>query len=154
MMDESTLKKRRYLYYWLAFGISYIIPLAYFAAKFGITQDKKSLGLPVLMVFIIALFKLATDLPRLVSTWEPSFKKGLVKGVPKFIAFIALITFGLVFKIVLEQQIDVAFLSYFETVFVFFGSLSVGAIFDAFHLKYTELYLISKGYVLGVVNKH
>jgi hypothetical protein len=26
-------------------------------------------------------------------------------------------------------------------------------VFDAFHLKYKELYLISKGYVLGVVNK-
>ena len=53
----------------------------------------------------------------------------------------------------LEHQINVAFNAYFEVVFIIFGSLSVSSILGAYHLKYKELDLIKKGYVLGVVNR-
>lgn len=149
-MTKST---RRLMYYWLSFTLSYIFPLVYFFIKLGVTQQSTKLVMPVVVLSIIATFKLASDIPKWVSTWQPSFKKGIVKSVPKILLFIILITLGLTLKYILEKQIEVAFTSYFETVFVLFGGMTVGSIFEAFHLKYKELYLIEKGYVLGVVNK-
>lgn len=148
-------RKLKNMYYWIAFAIGYAFPFTYFAIKLGFTQDSVSskIVMPVLIVGILGVLKLSSDLPRWVSTWEPSFYKGLMKAVPKLILFIVLITLGLSLKYVIEQSIEVKFAAYFETVLVLFGSMTVASIFEAFHLKYKELYLISKGYVLGVVNK-
>lgn len=140
-------------YYWLAFLTSYIFPFVYFLIKLGITQQSTKVVMPGVVILILAVTKIGVDIPKWVSTWQPSFLKGLVQALPKILLFIVLITLGLVLKYVLERQIEVAFASYFETVLVLFGGMSIGSIFEAFHLKYKELYLISKGYVLGVVNK-
>ena len=67
--------------------------------------------------------------------------------------FRSLITLGLALKYIIESQLEVAFHMYFETVLVVFGSIAVASIIEAVHLKYKELDLIEKGYVLGVVNK-
>jgi hypothetical protein len=150
--NYNTLKNR---YYWIAFATGYLFPFMYFAIKLGFTQESVSskIVMPVLIVGTLGVLKLSSDLPRWVSTWEPSFYKGLMKALPKLVLFIILITLGLSLKYIIERSIDVSFASYFETVIVLFGSMSVASIFEAFHLKYKELYLISKGYVLGVVNK-
>jgi hypothetical protein len=153
-MDKNykTLKNK---YYWIAFVIGYVFPFMYFAIKLGFTQDSISskIVMPVLIVGILGVLKLSSDLPRWVSTWEPSFLKGLMKAIPKLLLFVVLITLGLSLKYIIERSIDVKFAAYFETVIVLFGSMAIASIFEAFHLKYKELYLISKGYVLGVVNK-
>jgi hypothetical protein len=143
------------MYYWIAFAIGYALPFVYFAVKLGFTTESVSskIVMPVLIVGTLGALKLSSDLPRWVSTWEPSLLKGLVKASPKILLFIVLITLGLTLKYVIENAIDVAFTAYFETVIVLFGSMAVASVFDAFHLKYKELYLLSKGYVLGVVNK-
>lgn len=150
--NYATLKNR---YYWIGFLIGYVLPFAYFAIKLGFTQDSVSskLVIPTIIVGTLGIIKLASDIPQWVSAWEPSLFKGLVKASPKILLFIVLITLGLTLKYVIENAIDVAFTSYFETVIVLFGSMAVASVFDAFHLKYKELYLLSKGYVLGVVNK-
>jgi hypothetical protein len=150
--NHQKLKNR---YYWLGFFTGYVLPFIYFAIKLGFTEASVSnkIVMPVLVVGTLGIIKLASDMPRWVSTWEPSFMKGLAGAVPKILLFIVLITLGLTLKYVIENSIDVAFTAYFETVIVLFGSMSVASIFEAFHLKYKELYLISKGYVLGVVNK-
>jgi hypothetical protein len=142
-------------YYWIGFLIGYFLPFAYFAIKLGFTEAPVSsrLVMPTIIVGTIGIIKLASDIPQWVSAWEPSLFKGLVKASPKILLFIVLITLGLTLKYVIENAIDVAFTSYFETVIVLFGSMAVASVFDAFHLKYKELYLLSKGYVLGVVNK-
>lgn len=148
-----TDNKKRIIFYWVSFLISYVFPFVYFLIKLGITQQTTRIVMPVLFLGLLAVGKLAVDLPRLVATWEPSFKKGLVKAIPKLLLFIILMTLGLSLKYVIENAIDVAFNTYFETVLVLFGSMAIGSFFEAHHLKYKELYLISKGYVLGVVNK-
>ena len=153
MKGKDNYKKLKNYYYWLAFLTGYIFPFMYFFIKLGVTKQTTKIVIPTLIVGVLAILKLASDIPRWVSTWEPSFKKGLVKAIPKILLFIMLITLGLTLKYILKRQIDLAFTAYFETVFVLFGSMSVGSVFEAFHLKYKELYLISKGYVLGVVNK-
>jgi hypothetical protein len=154
-MNSTEYKKKKNMYYWIAFAIGYVLPFTYFAIKLGFTTDSVSskIVMPVLIVGTLGALKLSGDIPRWVSTWEPSFKKGLMKAIPKLTLFTLLISLGLSLKYVIENAIDVAFTSYFETVIVLFGSMSVASIFEAFHLKYKELYLISKGYVLGVVNK-
>ena len=154
-MGPNNYDKLRVRYYWLAFITSYIFPFAYFAIKLGLTQEDRSakIVMPVLIIGILGIIKLSSDIPRWVSTWQPSFLKGLIKAVPKILLFIILITLGLTLKYVLENSIDVSFVSYFETVLVLFGGMAVGSIFEAFHLKYKELDLMSKGYVLGVINK-
>ena len=154
-MNSAQYKKKRNMYYWIAFAIGYALPFVYFAVKLGFTTESVSskIVMPVLIVGTLGALKLSSDLPRWVSTWEPSLLKGLVKASPKILLFIVLITLGLTLKYVIENAIDVAFTAYFETVIVLFGSMAVASVFDAFHLKYKELYLLSKGYVLGVVNK-
>jgi hypothetical protein len=154
-MATPNYQKLKNRYYWLGFLTGYVMPFIYFAIKLGFTQESASskIVMPVLVVGTLGIIKLSADMPRWVSTWEPSFMKGLAKAGPKILLFIVLITLGLTLKYVIENSIDVAFTAYFETVIVLFGSMSIASIFEAFHLKYKELYLISKGYVLGVVNK-
>ena len=155
MSTTPNYAKLKNTYYWIAFLIGYLLPFAYFAIKLGFTETPVSsrLVMPTIIVGTIGIIKLASDIPQWVSAWEPSLFKGLVKASPKILLFIVLITLGLTLKYVIENAIDVAFTSYFETVIVLFGSMAVASVFDAFHLKYKELYLLSKGYVLGVVNK-
>jgi hypothetical protein len=146
-------KKERYLYYWLGFSISYILPFLYFVIKLGFTQQVTQLVMPTIVVAVIGVIKLSSDIPKWISSWEPSIWKGLIKSIPKFVLFIALVTLGLTLKYIIDRAIDLAFATYFETVIVLFGGACVGSVFEALHLKYKELYLIGKGYVLGVVNK-
>jgi hypothetical protein len=155
MSTAPNYAKLKNTYYWIGFLIGYVLPFAYFAIKLGFTEASVSsrLVMPTIIVGTIGIIKLASDIPQWVSAWEPSLFKGLVKASPKILLFIVLITLGLTLKYVIENAIDVAFTSYFETVIVLFGSMAVASVFDAFHLKYKELYLLSKGYVLGVVNK-
>lgn len=145
--------KQRVLYYWLAFIASYVFPFTYFFIKLGITKQATKLVLPVVLILALGVIKLASDIPKWVSTWKPSFRKGLIKAIPKLLLFIFLITIGLTLKHMLQRQIEIAFTAYFETVLVLFGGMSVGSIFEAYHLKYKELSLLASGYVLGVVNK-
>ena len=100
-----------------------------------------------------AIIRLCIAIPGWVATWRTSFVKGIIKSIPVYLLFITLITLGLTFKYLLEQQITIAFTLYFEVILVLFGSLCVASVFNALHLKYKELDLIEKGYVLGVVNK-
>ena len=143
---------KRYLYWWISFFIGYMFPFIYFFTKLGITKTATTIVLPTVILAVVAVLKLCTTIPQWISTWQPSIYKGLIKSIPIFLLFICLVTFGLLFKYMLENQVQVAFTTYFETVFIVFGSLSVSAVFSAIHLKYKELDLISKGYVLGVVN--
>jgi len=154
-MPNVNYNQKKNMYYWIAFIIGYVVPFAYFAFKLGFTEESISnkIIMPVLVVGTLGVIKLASDMPRWVSTWEPSLMKGFAKATPKILLFVVLITMGLTLKYVIENSIDVAFTAYFETVIVLFGSMSVASVFEAYHLKYKELYLISKGYVLGVVNK-
>ena len=151
--EQTLYRHRKNLFYWISFGCSYVFPFVYFFIKSGITQSTTKIVMPILVVMIFAVLKLSADLPKWVATWEPSVKKGLVKAIPTFLLFIVLITFGLALKYIVERQIELAFGTYFETILVLFGGMCVGAIFEAYHLMYKELYLISRGYVLGVVNR-
>lgn len=144
---------KRYLYYWLSFIMSYIFPFMYFIIKLGVTKTATTVVMPVVILGIIAVLKLCAAIPEWISTWNPSIMKGIIKSIPIYLLFICLITFGLLFKYMLEKQIQVAFGAYFEVVLVVFGGHTVGSILSAFHLKYKEEDLISKGYVLGVVNR-
>ena len=151
--EQKLYRTRKNLFYWVAFACGYIFPFVYFLIKLGLTQSTTKIVLPVMIVMLLAVLKLGADLPKWVSTWEPSIWKGIVKAIPKFLLFIVLITMGLALKYIIERQVQLAFATYFETVLVLFGGMSVGAVFEAYHLYYKELYLISKGYVLGVVNR-
>lgn len=144
---------KRYLFWWLSFIAGYIFPFTYFLIKLGVTKSATTLVMPVIFLGIIAILKLCSAIPEWVSTWQPCLKKGIIKAIPIYLIFICLITFGLVFKHMLEKQIEIAFTSYFEIVIVLFGGLSIGSILGAYHLKYKEEDLIKKGYVLGVVNR-
>lgn len=152
-MTKKKYGRLRYLYYWLMFITSYVFPFSYFFVKWGITKQRTALVIPTVLLLLVGVIKLASDIPDWVRTWSPSFKKGLLKALPKLLLFFSLITVGLGLQYVLKRQIRFTLLPYFETVFVLFGSMSVGSIFGAFHLKYKELHLMSKGYVLGVVNR-
>ena len=144
---------KRYLFWWLSFIVSYIFPLSYFFCKLGITKTATTVVMPIVVIGIFAILKLCSAIPEWVSTWQPSVWKGIIKSIPIYLLFICLITFGLVFKHMLEQQIQIAFGMYFECVLVIFGSLCAGSVLGAYHLKYKEEDLIAKGYVLGVVNR-
>ena len=150
---QAYYKKQKNLYYIIAYIIGYVLPFAYFAIKMGVTKEVTTIVVPTVMVGFVGIIKLGVDIPSWVATWEPSLKKGMVKAVPKVLLFILLITLGLTLRYMLMRSIDLAFFTYFETVMVLFGGLALGSVFEAYHLKYKELYLISKGYVLGVVNK-
>ena len=144
---------KRYMFFWISFAIGYIFPFVYFLCKLGITKQKVTIVIPVILIGIVGIIKLCSVIPGWIKTWKPSFLKGLVKGIPIYLTTIFMISLGLLFKYILEHQVKVAVTAYFEFVFVFFGALTIGSIFDAFHLKYKELDMIDKGYVLGTVNK-
>ena len=144
---------KRYLYWWLSFLIGYVFPFIYFFIKLGITKSATTIVLPVVILGIFAVLKLCAAIPAWIATWQPSIMKGIIKSIPVYLLFICLVTFGLVFKYMLEHQINLAFGAYFEVVFVVFGSLSISSIIGAVHQKYKEEDLIKKGYVLGVVNR-
>lgn len=145
--------RKRYLFWWLSFIVGYIFPCAYFFVKLGITKRATTIVLPVVFLGFIAVLKLCSAIPEWISTWRPSIMKGLIKAIPVCLIFMCLITFGLVFKYILEHEIKVAFKAYFEGVLIIFGSLTISSIIGAFHLKYKEKDLMEKGYVLGVVNR-
>lgn len=144
--------RKRYMYWWLSFILGYIFPFTYFFIKLGITKTATTVVMPVIILGIIAVLKLCTAIPEWVSTWQPSIMKGIIKSIPVYLLFICLITFGLLFKHMIENQVAVAFGAYFEVVLIVFGGHVLGSLFGAFHLKYKEEDLIKKGYVLGVVN--
>lgn len=147
------LYAKRIITYWLAFAVGYLFPLLYFYISAGITKQTTKFVLPTLIAGIFLVSKLTGDIRNWTSTWQPSFWKGMLIALPKLILFSILITVGLVLKWLVENQIEATFYVYFETVIVLFGGQLVGAIIGAFHLKYYQLDLIAKGYVLGVVNK-
>jgi hypothetical protein len=143
---------KRYLFYWLSFIASYLFPFLYFFIKLGVTKTATTVVMPVIILGVIAVLKLCAAIPEWVSTWRPTVWKGVLKSIPVYLLFICLITFGLVFKHMIENQVAVAFGSYFEVVLVVFGGHVLGSILGAFHLKYKEEDLLAKGYTLGVVN--
>lgn len=145
--------QKRVLYYWLALVVGYVFPFVYFLIRTGVTRQKTAIVFPIILISILAVFKISADISSWTKSWKPCIGKGLVKSIPKFLLFILLITFGLTLKYVVERQLELAFHMYFETVLVVFGSIAVASIIEAVHLKYKELDLIEKGYVLGVVNK-
>ena len=145
--------QKRVLYYWLALVVGYIFPFVYFLIRTGITKQRTVIVFPIILIGILAVFKISADISGWTKSWKPSIGKGLVKSIPKLLLFILLITFGLTLKYIVERQLEAAFHMYFETVLVVFGSITVASIIEAVHLKYKELDLIEKGYVLGVVNK-
>jgi len=154
---QELYKRRKIKFYTLSYIVGYILPILYFVIRYGIFEttvaSSTSIITAVLITGMIAVLKLAMDIPRWVATWKPSFWKGLIKAIPKLLIFILLMTLGLSLKYIIHRAIDVAFYSYFEAVIVIFGGQSVGSILAAFHLKYKELYLMGEGYVLGVINK-
>lgn len=143
----------RYVHYWLARSFSWVFPFAFFAAKLGITKQTSGVVMPVIVLGFFGVIKLASDIPGWISTWRPSFAKGIVKAIPKLLLFFILITAGVGLSYLFTQQIEINLYPYYEAVLVIFGGASVGSIFEAFHLKYKELDMIQRGYVLGVVNK-
>lgn len=146
--------KKRYLYWWVSFALGYIFPFTYFAIKLGITKQAKSIVMPVVILGIVAVLELCKAIPEWISTWRPCFLKGFLKSIPIYLLFACMITFGLVLKYLLENSIVISLNLYFEVVLVVFGSLCVSSVFKALHQKYKELDLLSKGYTLGVVNRH
>lgn len=147
------MTKKRYIYFWLYYIIGYMFPLIYFICKLGITKKVTSIVMPVLFLAIIAVIRLCIAIPTWVSTWRPSMAKGILHSIPIYLLFILLITLGLTLKYIVEAQIKAAFTLYFEVVLVLFGSLIIASIPHALHMKYRELDLIDKGYVLGTVRK-
>lgn len=144
---------KRYLFFWLSFIVGYIVPCVYFIVKLGITKQATTIVMPTVLVIAAVVIKLCSAIPGWIATWKPSFAKGLIKGIPVFLLFIILMTLGFTLKHLATTQLNIAFTMYFEVILVLFGSLSVSAFIEALHLKYKELDLIDKGYVLGVVNK-
>lgn len=144
---------KRYLFFWLSFIVGYVVPCVYFIVKLGITKQATTIVMPTLLVIIAVVIKLFASIPDWISTWKPSFAKGLIKGIPVVLLFVMLMTLGFTLKHFAENAVELAFDMYFEVVLVLFGSLCAAAFLDALHLKYKELDLMDKGYVLGVVNK-
>lgn len=144
---------KRIITYWAAFCIGYVFPFVYFFVTAGVKKQSSRWVLPTLIAGIFMVIKLATDIPKWTETWRPSFWKGMLQATPKLLLFMILMTVGILLEWALTTQIKVAFYMYFETVIVLFGGQALGAIVAAFHLKYRQLDMINKGYVLGVVNK-
>ena len=147
------LYAKRIIAYWVSFCIGYVFPFVYFFVTAGIKRQSSKWVLPTLIAGIFMVIKLATDIPKWTETWRPSFWKGMLQATPKLLLFMILMTVGILLKWAATTQIEVAFYMYFETVIVLFGGQALGAIVAAFHLKYRQLDMIEKGYVLGVVNK-
>jgi len=149
-----TNEKKRYLFYWLSFIVGYIFPFIYYICRLGITKKRTTIVIPILFIAIVILIKLCRDIPKWTHTWKPSFWKGIVRSIPIYLTTIILITFGLTLKVLLKKEIELAFNSYFEFVLVFFGALCISTTLEAYHLKYKELDMLDKGYVMGTVNKN
>lgn len=153
--------KKRYLYFWIYMVIGYIFPLVYYWIKISSSKQIEIKGkavpisilMPIAFIGFVLVIKLCQVVPEWVKTWKPSFKKGIIKAIPIYLLTTVLITLGTTLKTLFKESIELAFTSYFEFVFVFFGALCIASVFNAMHLKYKELDLIEKGYVLGVVNK-
>jgi len=148
----QNLYTKRIITYWLSVAIGYIFPFVYFFVSAGVMRQATKWVMPTLIAGIFLVARLTADIPKWTKTWQPSFWKGLLIALPKLLLFTILISIGVVLKWLITVQLEASFYTYFETVIVLFGGQSVGAIFGAFHLKYYQLDLISKGYVLGVVN--
>lgn len=149
-----TNEKKRYIYFWSYFIVGYVLPLLYYIVKLGVTKTKTSttLVMPVLLILVVGVIKLSSVIPEWVKTWKPSFIKGIIASIPIYLITIILITCGLVIKTIMEKQITIAFNYYFEFILVFFGALCISSVLKALHLKYRQLDLIDKGYVLGTIN--
>jgi hypothetical protein len=143
---------KRYILFLLSYVIGYVLPFAYFATKLGITKKGTTIVMPVVLLGAIAILKLCTCIPQWISTWKPSFAKGLIRAIPIYLLCIFFITLGLLLKYLSTH--DISYTYYFEVILILFGCQAVGATVGALHLKYKELDLIEKGYVLGVVNKN
>lgn len=150
---DKKVTTARYIHYWLARSITWAFPFTFFAVKLGITKQASGVVMPVVVIGFLGVIKLASDIPGWVRTWRPSFTKGIVKAIPKIILFMLLITVGVGLSYVFTQQIDINLNPYYEAVLVIFGGASVGSVFEAFHLKYKELDMMQRGYVLGTINK-
>jgi hypothetical protein len=144
---------KRVTTYWASIALGYIFPFLYFFISAGVTRQATKWVMPTLIAGIFLVVKVSVDLKAWTSTWRPSFRKGLLLATPKLLLFVILISVGVVLKWLIEREIETSFYTYFETVIILFGGQSLGAIVGAFHLKYYQLDLIDKGYVLGVVNK-
>lgn len=151
--EVKRLSLRRYLSYWLGVIVGYGFPLVYFMVQAGVMRQANKIVMPTLIAGIFLVIRLSRDVPEWTRTWQPSMKKGLVLALPKIVMFVILVSLGLALKWIVERQIEASFFSYFETVFVIFGGQALGAIIDAYHLKYKQLSLIESGYVMGVVNR-
>lgn len=155
-MPNTTVKhlfRKRVLTYWLSIAVGYVFPLVYFIVTAGFTKQASKIVMPTLIAGLFLFAKLTGDIKEWTKSWRPSFWKGMLVAAPKIFLFFILISVGLLLKWLVEKQIEASFYVYFETVFVLFGGQAVGAVIGAFHLKYYQLDLIEKGYVLGVVNK-
>lgn len=156
LMPNTTVKhlfRKRIITYWLSIAVGYVFPFVYFFVTAGVTKQSSKLVMPTLVAGIFLFAKLTGDIREWTKSWRPSFWKGMLVALPKLLLFLILVSVGLVLKWLVEHQIQTSFYVYFETVFVLFGGQALGAIINAFHLKYYQLDLIEKGYVLGVVNK-
>ena len=88
----------------------------------------------------------------MVSTWEPSILKGLIKETPKIIILLIALTAA----VMLSKDIKINALIALDNLIVLsivIAFVIVGSVFEAFHMKYKELCLLDSGYVLGTVNK-
>jgi hypothetical protein len=152
---DLNARRLKNIYYVAAVQTSYVLPITYFMVRYGLTytEEKVKVVFPIIIISVLLILKISADIPKWVSNWEPSFKKGIIKAIPKMFLFIFFMTLGYTLKYLVEQQITIWYFVYFETIIILFGGLFIGSLFEAMHLKYKELYLISKGYVLGVVNK-
>lgn len=150
---DKKLFRKRVLFYWLSFAIGYIFPFVYFFITAGVTKQSTKWVLPTIVAGIFLVIKLSSDIPKWTATWQPSFWKGMLSALPKLLLFMILMSVGVLLEWAMKTQLEAAFYMYFETIIVFFGGQAIGAFFGAFHLKYMQLDLIAKGYVLGVVNK-
>lgn len=153
MNMNNNNQTKRYIYYWTSFLVGYVFPFVYFTVKVGITKTSTSIVLPTVLTLVFLVVKLTTDIKEWTSTWKPSFKKGMVQAIPKLLLFILLISLGLTLQVILKRQVEIMMSSYFEAVLVIFGAQALSEIIRAMHLKYKEMDLIEKGYVLGVVNR-
>ena len=144
---------KRVVAYWMSFVVGYVFPFVYFFITAGIQKQATKWVMPTLIAGIFLVIRLTKDIPEWTKTWKPSFAKGLLSGLPKILLFFILLSIGGVLRWGLLNQIEVAMYTYFETVIVLFGGQSVGVLIGAFHLKYKQLDMMHKGYVLGVVNK-
>jgi hypothetical protein len=152
VIKQVNYAARRVTYYWLSLVSSYGFPIAYFGVKLGFTKESTSIVMPLIMMIGLVAIRIGMDIPIWIRSWRPSFMKGMLRAIPILILFIVLITLGLTLKYMLDNQVTLSFVPYFETVLVVFGSMSVGSIINALHLKNKELDMIAKGYVLGTIN--